>query len=428
MQQVYSYFKPYGDIKLQTEIEKILKADWTQDLTIAFMADTHPTESAVVGLTIALKDKVNVNYVSADIGCGVLYIKLSRILNEDDFKKIDEVCNTNHFEKMTQDVKLASFNNYKALKCFSNINTNHADLALGTLGNGNHFIEIDRDETNHVDYLVIHSGSRNLGGQVFKYYLEKQKQFQLIQQYQINLLKQLNHVLKKFNIVLDKFTSVKDILDIVIKELKARNEFTKINSTLDKLRRILKDYKLKNDPLHFSYITGQDFNDYCHDVLIVNEYAKLNRTTMAKLILDALNLSNDLNNQSSSIHNIIGDDLILRKGAIQAKKDQEVIIPLNMKEGCIIGKSLGLSNYNDSAPHGAGRYMGRKAFLKTYSLSEFENDMKDIHCSTLNEFTLDEAPAAYKNSSEIIHNLKNVEILKIIKSVYNWKNDGKIHL
>lgn len=396
------YFTDWDDEKLNERIDAILNADWTKDCFIAFMPDTHPTENAVVGLTIALKDKVNVNYVSADIGCGVSYVKLSKRLTNEDFKKIDEVCYGNHFEKVCQDTPLAHFDRYNDLHCKAYISVKQADLGLATLGNGNHFIEVGRGKD--ADYLVIHSGSRNLGGQVFKYYRNLQNKKQQ-----------------------DRFFNVMDFK----KELKALlfkykkqqwiNEFFKLTDS--------KNHKMSvGDELHYCYLEGNDFKEYIDDLQIVNEYAELNRKTMTMLILDKLGLSNDISSLKSNIHNIVGADNILRKGSIVAKNHIDLIIPLNMKDGCILGVSKDLDGWNDSAPHGSGRFTSRRKIKQELTMDDFIKDMKGIYSTTISEKTLDESPRAYKDTNEILHNLKNVEVKEIIKTIYNYKNDGETHL
>lgn len=394
---VYLFFRPYILDELMTNVlHTIANASFSKGCEIAFMPDSHPTTSCMVGCTIALKDKVDVNYVSADIGCGVSYLKLTKRLNINDFKKIDEALRLNNVDQLYQLEPIVFFNEYEKLKCFKNVNPKFANCGLGTVGQGNHFIEIDEDEDKN-QYLVVHSGSRNLGGQVHKFYETKQK---------VN--KQRNS--KEF---------LKDDLKKIVDDLKAKKQYDKIENAIKKFRQ-------EHANIDFNYIEGQDFKDYCHDLQIVSNYAKLNRKTIMKIVLESVGLEEDIKNLDTpllktSIHNIIGTDLVLRKGAIEAKKGDEVIVPINMSNGCLIGTSLGLEHWNNSCPHGSGRIYSRTKTKANFTLDEFKEATKNIYSTSINMDTLDESPMAYKSKEEIIENTKNLKVTKTLNAVYNFK-------
>lgn len=378
-------------------LEDIINAQFAQGCDIAFMPDSHPTSSCMVGTTIKLKDKVDVNYVSADIGCGVSYLKLSRKLTNEDFKKIDEVILNNHVDWLFHETPLAHFVYYDDLICKDSINKDLADRALVTVGGGNHFIEVDNDEQGN-DYLVIHSGSRNLGGQVHKHYERIQKQ-----------QSKNNHV--------NTQAVIKDIVGI----LKKHNLAYKIEPII---KEIVKDTNAKNAHLN-NYLSGLEFEHYLHDLNVVNEYAKLNRISMMRLILNAIGLNNDLlvdgSNVKHSIHNIVGADLVLRKGTISAKAGQEVIVPINMAEGSLIGIAKGLKHWNDSCPHGAGRLFSRSKAKNTFTLEQFKDATKNLYSSCINLDTIDESPMAYKSLAEILKNTTNMDVIHTLHSRYNFK-------
>lgn len=399
--KAYLFFKPYIiDDFMKERLEEIINSPFAKDCEIAFMPDTHPTSSCMVGTTIQLKDKVDCNYVSSDIGCGVSYLKLSRKLDVTDFKKIDEALVVNDVDKLLQTSLKATFNQYKDLICFKEININLANRGLGTVGGGNHFIEIARGEDGF-DYLVVHSGSRNLGGQVHKYYEKIQKRnSNTVGLPPKNVIKEVAGVLARYGLQ----RSTGKVLDVLIKELKDDAENNKS-----------------------SYLAGQDFKNYLHDLQVVNEYAKLNRKTIMEIVLKAVGLENDLkdDNIKMSVHNIIGKDLVFRKGTIEAVAGQEVIIPINMAYGSIIGIAKGLPHWNNSCPHGAGRVFSRTKTKNNFTLAEFKQATRHLYSSTVTMDTIDESPMAYKDVKEILETTSNITITNHLKAIYNFKTASK---
>lgn len=374
-------------------LNKITSQSWiTPDMQISYMPDSHPTESAVVGLTIQCHDKVNVDFVSADIGCGVAYYKLPKDikLTATDFLKVDKALRLNGVNQLAHDKPVAIFPRYHKLKCFNEISLQKANAALMTLGNGNHFIEIDYDKTNNDYYIVVHSGSRNLGGQVFKYYKKQQN-------------------------IKNEQTLQNELIKSYIKTAKENHLEHTISAYIKFIRT---NIKMPND-----YITGQIFDDYIADMQVVNEYAFYNRELIISLICQTLNAPFDKTQIKTSIHNIVGKDKILRKGAIQAVAGQEVIIPLNMATGCLIGVAKGLPDWNYSCPHGAGRVYSRHETRNHFTMDDFTKQTKSIISTTINENTLDELPSAYKSPTEIIENTQNIEIINYLSTVYNFKCD-----
>jgi RNA-splicing ligase RtcB len=260
-------------------------------------------------------------------------------------------------------------------------------LSIGTLGGGNHFIEMNRDEDGTM-YLVIHSGSRHLGKQVAEYYQK---------------------------LAIKALTDTKKQKEELIKRLKAEGRQQEIQAELNKIQ----PPKIKQD---LAYVEGQNFDDYIHDMKIVQEFAVWNRKAMADEIITRLGLT--VKDEFSTIHNYINTEtMVLCKGAISAQKGEKVIIPINMRDGSIIAIGKGNEDWNCSAPHGAGRLMSRKKAKETLSLEEFAETMKDIYTTSVNQSTLDESPMAYKPIDEILENIKDtVEVYKIIKPIYNFKS------
>ena len=354
---------------------------------IRIMPDTHKGASCVIGLTMAIKDKICVNFVGVDISCGMRVIKLKE--KDIDFNLLDKVIRQHVpsgrevreiYHKNSKQIDLSE------LKCYKFINSDRALKSLGTLGGGNHFLEIDKDDKGNI-YLVIHTGSRYLGKQVAEYYTET---------------------------AYKKLTDNKTEKDKIITILKSEGREKDIQTELQKIKAI----KINKD---FAYVEGKLFDDYIHDMKIIQKYAELNRITIAEEILYHMNLHQE--SFFESVHNYIDTEtLILRKGAIDASKGKQLIIPINMRDGAIIGIGKGNTDYNCSAAHGAGRVMSRRCAKKQISLKEFEDSMKGIWTTSVNENTIDESPMAYKPMNEIINNLKDtIDIVSIIKPIYNFK-------
>ena len=291
--------------------------------------------------------------------------------------------NTNH-KKPIEEAERFNFEN---LRCFEGINVNNAKRCLGTLGGGNHFIEVDRDSDGTL-YLVIHTGSRNLGAGVAEFY--QKRGYQVLSQ----------KLEEKYNALLEKAKSEEE---------------------REKILREKEEEKASVLP-HEAYVEGQLFEDYIQDMKITQEFADLNRKIIANRLIDALGLH--VVESFTTTHNYIDmDEMVLRKGAVSAKKGEKLLIPINMRDGGLLCIGKGNEDWNNSAPHGAGRLMTRSKAKETISLEDYQKAMEGIYSTCISTGTLDESPMAYKNKSEIVKNIApTAEIFKEIKPVYNFKS------
>lgn len=365
------------------------------DCKVRIMPDVHAGAGCVIGFTADLGDKVIPNIVGVDIGCGMLTVELGNI--DIDYEKLDNAirekvpCGYNiHEGRKMRFPKIQELRCYRELK-----DTKRFERSIGTLGGGNHFIEID-EGTDGKKYLVIHTGSRNLGKQVADYY----------QNLAVELMRGKDKLL--------------EVQEKLIADYKALGRKQEIQHAIMKLRNSWKPAEL-NIPKDLCYLTGKYREDYLHDMRICQEFAVINRRCIADLILSGMNwISLDT---FETIHNYIEFETnMVRKGAISAKKGEKLLIPINMRDGCIVGVGKGNDDWNQSAPHGAGRIMSRSKARETVSLDEFRESMDGIFTTSVSADTVDEAPMVYKPMNEIIENIKDtVDILEIIKPVYNFK-------
>lgn len=381
-----------------SQIINLCNQEFVKDSKIRIMPDTHAGTGCTIGTTMTITDKIVPNLVGVDIGCGMLTVKIS---NKDiDLQKLDDVIRNMIPHGIAYDVKNKqhrssirkskhSFSdklNLEELYCKKNLNYNSAILAIGSLGSGNHFIEIDEDDEGFL-YLVIHTGSRHLGIDVAKYYQN-----------------------------LAYKTLIFEAKEEIINKFKSEGRDTEIQDELKKINfnKISKD---------LAYLQGKNFDDYLHDINIVQKYANLNRETIAHEIIS--NMKFDVIEKFHTIHNYVDTkSMILRKGAISAQQGERVLIPINMRDGSIIAIGKGNADWNYSAPHGAGRLMSRSSAKSAISLDEFKDSMKNVWSTSVSEFTIDESPMAYKPMDEIINNIQDtVEIKKIIKPIYNFKSN-----
>lgn len=380
--------------KAIAQIDLLLEQEAFKDSKIRIMPDVHAGKGCVIGFTGDLGDKVIPNIVGVDIGCGMFCANLGKL--KIDFKKLDDFINNIPSGMNVNETKIVDFDLTK-LYCYNKLkNYGWIENSIGSLGGGNHFIEIDKSDDDEY-YLVIHSGSRNLGVQIADYYQ--------------NLADEIcNHNLleyeKKRNEVLTTY-----------KELGKANE---IQPTLIALKKEFEQNKNKI-PYELAYLEGEQRDAYLHDMKIAQEFAILNRYTIAKTIARFMNWNID--DYFESVHNYISfEDNIVRKGAISAKKGERVIIPINMRDGCIIGVGKGNDDWNNSAPHGAGRIMSRSKAKEVIDLEEYKKTMANIYTTSVTEETKDEAPFVYKPIEEILnHIIPTVEVTKVIKPVYNFK-------
>lgn len=390
----YGIAKVYAsliDENTKVQIKELMNQKFIKDLDVRIMADCHAGKGCVIGTTMKVKDKIVPNLVGVDIGCGMLTVKLGKIdvnlIKLDRFirKKIPNDNDVyNEEQKFNVDVT--------KLRCYEFIkNKSHINKSMGTLGGGNHFIEIDKDDENNL-YLVIHSGSRNLGKQVCEYYTKVAKE-----EYLKNKEKNYKALIKRY---------------------KKLNKEYKIEEGLNKL-------KEKYNSINFDLVPLEEkaFNDYMFDMDIAQKFAYENRERMAYKILEFLELNLNDFEYFHTIHNYINmEDKILRKGSISAYENEEILIPINMRDGSILAKGKSNEDYNFSAPHGAGRIFSRKEAREIVTLEDFKKSMEGIYSTSVQVDTLDESPFAYKSINDIIPNiLPTVEIVKILKPIYNFK-------
>ena len=353
------------------------------DAKIRIMPDCHAGAGCTIGTTMEIKDKITPNLVGVDIGCGMLTIKLGD--TNIDLPKLDSTINEfvpNGFNVHTEP---------KAGFCLDqliakNLNVGRAELSIGSLGGGNHFIEVGKNSQNEL-FLVIHSGSRNIGAQVAKYYQD---------------------------IAISRLTDDSQVRYELINKLKKEGRQREIGSALQQLTKPV----INN---HLAYLSGEDFDNYMHDMKLMQQFAVLNRRTIANIILEKTGLRET--EMFETIHNYIDfNRMILRKGAVSAELGEMLLIPINMRDGSIVAKGKGNADWNYSAPHGAGRLMGRHEAHKKLNINEFQNQMSGIYSTSVLPETLDEAPDAYKSMTEILDAInETVEIIDIIKPIYNFK-------
>ena len=392
------------DWKAKEQIYTLLDQPAFQDCKVRIMPDVHAGAGCVIGFTANLGDKVIPNIVGVDIGCGMRVVDLGKI--DIDYERLDKnirecipygraVHEPQNNYKLTRAMKTKMGRVVlNRLHCHHSLkNTDWIMASMGTLGGGNHFIEIDEDATGN-KYLVIHSGSRNLGKQVAEIYQ------------QIAIDKMIGNGL------------IRSQIQDMIAEYKRTGREREIEDAIKKSRAALVPCKIPKD---LCYLTGDDRRDYLDDMTFCQTFARDNREAMAEYICFLMGWAPI--DSFESIHNYIDmSDNIVRKGAISAKIGQRVIIPINMRDGCILGVGKGNEDWNCSAPHGAGRIMSRSEAKQNISLEEYKATMSGIYTTSVSEYTIDEAPMAYKPMDEIVDNISDtVDVQHIIKPVYNFK-------
>lgn len=375
------------------QIRNMCDYELAEGSQIRIMPDVHSGKGCTIGTTMTVTDKVCPNIVGVDIGCGMYTVKLAE--KELNFEKIDEAA---HFIPSGKDVwegRLEPFD-LERLKCFRSLKqSRRLQRSLGTLGGGNHFIEIDISKDGSY-YLVIHSGSRNLGKQVAEIY----------QNLAIDLHMGKEEYFKK--------------RDQIIEEYKAAGRRLEIQDVLKILKNSFETQMLEV-PEGLCWLYGTYLEDYLHDVEICQEFARRNREKMAEILLERTGLT--AVEGFHTVHNYIDtEEMILRKGAIAAHKGEKVLIPINMRDGSVIAMGKGNPEWNYSAPHGAGRIMSRSKAKENLNLDEYVRAMKGIYTTSVNLETLDEAPMAYKSLEDIVDVIREaVDIVEIMKPVYNFK-------
>ena len=393
----YNEAKIFTDVVDETSISQVLlllNQEFVSESKIRLMPDIHAGAGCTIGTTMTITDKVVPNLVGVDIGCGMETIKIKE--SHIELQKLDKLI----YDKIPSGFNVREKThryfdeiNLEDLFCIKHIDIKRAEKSLGTLGGGNHFIEANKDDEGNI-YIVIHSGSRHLGLEVANYYQEEG-------------YKLLNG------------SSKKDVENLIA-NLKAEGREREIQKSIT----LLKNTKRTNIPKQLDYVSEELFEQYIHDMKIVQEYAKLNRQAMMDEIIKGMKIH--VVDQFTTIHNYIDTEaMILRKGAVSARKGEKLLIPINMRDGSLICIGKGNDDWNQSAPHGAGRLMSRSAAKESFTVSEFKKQMSGIYTTSVNKDTLDECPMAYKGMNDIMNNIDDtVEIVKIIKPIYNFKAGG----
>lgn len=383
------------DETTKSQIDSIVSAEPYSAESVRIMPDVHAGRGCVIGFTSTTSQgKVNPHLVGNDIGCGMTIVKLGKI--NIDYKDLNDFVDliakrgtqsNTPFGGFLYDFMKMSNMTISSLRCgvdqdeFQKI-TN----TLGTLGGGNHFIEIGKSETGDL-YLVIHSGSRRLGSYVYKYYVSK------------NLT-----MIKK-----SKSEKIKEMIE----DMKKNGLHSQIEERVKEMRASQQSTDILDESLLY---------DYLHDMGIAVEFAILSRMYIAMSIGEHLGLKIGNSQIEHCVHNYIDDHGIIRKGACSAYKDQRVVIPINMRDGIIIGRGIGNPDWNYSAPHGAGRVMSRTEAKKKLTLEELRESMEGVNTWSLSEDVIDESPSAYKKLEDILPWLaETVEVEGILKPVYNYK-------
>ena len=373
------------------QIRRMCDYEFTEGCKIRIMPDVHSGKGCTIGTTMTIVDKAVPNIVGVDIGCGMYTVNLGKV--DIDFEKLDEAAHfvpsgMNIWEGRQEKFDLQELRCYRSLK-----NTKWLERSLGTLGGGNHFIEID-EASDGTKYLVIHTGSRNLGKQVAEIY----------QQLAIDLNKGKETYFEQ--------------REAIIREYKAAGRRSEIQ---DALKQIAWAERKATMPEDLCYLYGTYFEDYLHDVELCQRFARRNREKIAEVLLERTGMTGT--DGFHTIHNYIDtEEMILRKGAIAAHKGEKVLIPINMKDGSVLAIGKGNPEWNYSAPHGAGRLMSRTKAKETLNMEEYKKVMEGIYTTSVNEATLDEAPMAYKSLEDIIDVIKeSVDIIEVMKPIYNFK-------
>ena len=380
------------------QIRRMCDYALTEGCRVRIMPDVHAGKGCTIGTTMTVKDKACPNIVGVDIGCGMYTVQLED--RKIDFKKMDEVCHFIPSGMCIWEGRMERFD-LTGLRCYRSLrDSKRLERSLGTLGGGNHFIEIDQ-ASDGTFYLVIHSGSRNLGKQVAEIYQKLAVDLHMGKE---EYFRQKDEIIASY-----KAAGRRDEIQNVLKELK-KNYETQILAV----------------PEDICWLYGSFLDDYLHDVEICQKFAKRNRERIAEIILEKTKMT--AVRSFHTIHNYIDtDEMILRKGAIAAHKDETVLIPVNMRDGSVIAVGKGNPEWNYSAPHGAGRIMSRSKAKEILDMEDYKAEMEGIYTTSVNENTIDEAPMAYKSLNDIIDVIQeSVDIIDIMKPVYNFKaSDGE---
>lgn len=390
----YCNAKIFTDVVDQASIAQVIELcnqEFTAGSCIRLMPDIHAGAGCTIGTTMTITDKIVPNLVGVDIGCGMETIRIKE--RHVELQKLDKLV----YERIPSGFSIRDkAHRYleqidlNELCCAKQVDLLRAEKSIGTLGGGNHFIEAAKDEGSNI-YIVVHSGSRHLGLEVAKHYQEEG-------------YKALNQT---DDVSIDEF----------IAELKAQGKQKEISKELKKL----KNTKRTSIPKQLAYVSGELFEQYVHDMRIVQKFAELNRQAIIDEIVKGMKFH--VEEQFTTIHNYLDTEaMILRKGAVSATAGEKLLIPMNMRDGSLICVGKGNKDWNYSAPHGAGRLMSRSEAKQSFTVSEFKKQMKDIYTTSVGSSTLDECPMAYKDMKDIVDNIfETAEVERIIKPIYNFK-------
>ena len=374
-----------------TQVQELCNQAFTAGSRIRLMPDIHAGKGCTIGTTMTITDKVVPNLVGVDIGCGMETTRIQESYME--LQKLDKLI----YEKIPSGFSIRdrahrylSQIDLNELCCAKHVDLLRAEKSIGTLGGGNHFIEVDKDDEGNL-YIVVHSGSRHLGVEVASYYQEAGYK------------------------VLNRTDDAS--IEAIIAQMKAEGREKEIQKTLKKL----KNLKQTGIPKALAYVSVELFEQYLHDMKIVQRFAMLNRQAMVDEIVCGLGLH--VEEQFTTVHNYIDtESMILRKGAVSARSGEKLLIPINMRDGSLICVGKGNEDWNFSAPHGAGRLMSRAEAKRRFDITGFRQEMDGIYTTSVNESTLDECPMAYKGMDDILSNIgPTVDVAKIIKPIYNFK-------
>lgn len=386
--------------KALSQIYNLIKQPAFSECKVRIMPDVHAGTGCVIGFTADLGEKVIPNIVGVDIGCGMLTTNLGNI--DIDFARLDNVIReyvpSGRSVHKEESLSVAS-DIIEKMYCKEQLNNiDWLKRSCGTLGGGNHFIEVDIDSKGN-KYLVIHSGSRNVGKQVAEIYQQMA----------------IDDISGKSNFKQDS--------EKLIAEYKKIGREREINNAIKELKQSYEKRETKI-PRELSYLVGEHREMYLHDMKLCQDFAEINRRAIQSVI--CYYMSWEVTKETErfqTIHNYIEHETnIVRKGAISAKAGEKLLIPINMRDGCILGIGKGNEDWNYSAPHGAGRIMSRSKAKEIVSLEEYKKSMNGIFTTSVNTSTIDESPMAYKSINEIMENIKDtVEVVDIIKPIYNFK-------
>lgn len=372
------------------QVYELCNQSFAEGAKIRMMPDVHAGAGCVIGTTMTITDRVVPNMVGVDIGCGMETVRIKgRKLEVEQLDKLIKFNIPSGFDIREKQHRYAEKARLEELRCAEQVNLDRAYRSLGTLGGGNHFIEADKGEDGI--YIVIHSGSRHLGVEVAKFYQKR-------------AIEELKH-------------SGDDDVRKLIDEMKLQGREKEIEAAVREHNSQAK----KAVPDHLAYVYGTAFDDYIHDMKIVQEFAMLNRKAMMDEIVRGMKLK--VEDEFTTIHNYIDTEkMIVRKGSVSAQSGERLIIPINMRDGSLICVGKGNDDWNCSAPHGAGRLFSRSQAKQNFTVSEYKKQMSGIYSTTINQSALDECPMAYKSMDDIVKNIGDtVEITEVIKPIYNFK-------